>query len=255
MTMTTHLDRILPPGRGALIIPMDHGLTMGNLPGLEDPRRLLDQLIAARVDGTLMSAGMAKQLGPQARAGGLGLTLTLDFQQWGNRAGQLDAVSAVTQASSVARAADLGADAVKLLFLWGLAPEVVRRNIELIVAAAEAAHTADLPLMLEPLWMGSPLDEAEHDEVIVHGARMALELGADILKIPAVGEGALERILTWGVPTVFLGGARQDDPSALFARIRAGIAAGARGVVVGRNVWQSPRMAEMIEALREAVGG
>jgi class I fructose-bisphosphate aldolase len=53
---------------------------------------------------------------------------------------------------------------------------------------------------------------------------------------------------------VFLGGAKQDDPAALYGRIRRGIELGARGVVVGRNVWQSPDMDSSIAALRTALG-
>ena len=65
-----NVTRVLPADRAALIIPMDHGLTMGNLTGLHDPVRLLEQLLAARVDGTLLSPGLAKLLGERCRAGG-----------------------------------------------------------------------------------------------------------------------------------------------------------------------------------------
>ena len=247
------VTRVLPSDRPALIVPMDHGLTMGNLSGLQDPAKLLSQLISAKVDGTLMSPGLAKLLGGRVRAGGMSLTLTLDYQLWGDRAGTLERISDEFGVCSVARAHSLGADAVKLLMPYGLGREVTGQVLRLAAAVAGDAQQADLPLMLEPLWMGETLSADEHDGVIVHGARVALELGADILKIPAVGPAALEQILIWGVPTVFLGGARQDDPAALFERIKAGIRAGARGVVVGRNVWQSPRLLDVIASLRQAL--
>ena len=63
------VTRVLPADRPALIIPMDHGLTMGNLPGLENPAALLEQLITAGVDGTLMSPGTG-QTARRARQGG-----------------------------------------------------------------------------------------------------------------------------------------------------------------------------------------
>lgn len=247
------VTRVLPQDRPALIIPMDHGLTMGNLPGLQDPAALLEQLIGAGVDGTLMSPGLAKQLGGRCKAGGMSLTLTLDYQLWSDSAGTLEAISDVFGVCSVDRALALGADAVKLLMPYGLGREVTAQVLRLAAQVAEQTHASGTPLMLEPLWMGETLPEGEHDQLIVHGARVALELGADILKIPAVGPEALGHILTWGVPTVFLGGAKQDDPAALFERIRTGIRQGARGVVVGRNVWQSPRMLDMIAALRQAL--
>lgn len=248
-----NISQVLPPERAALIIPMDHGLTMGNLPGLQDPADLLERLIAAGVDGTLLSPGLAGRLGARCREGGLSVTLTLDYQLWSDRAGTLEHISDVFQVCSVARARDLGADAVKLLMPYGLGRGVTREVLSLAARVAEDARTHDLPLVLEPLWLGPALGADEHDEVIVHGSRVAVELGADILKIPALGTGALREVLRWGVPTVFLGGARQDDPAALFTRIREGIGLGARGVVVGRNVWQSPDMDGAIAALRGAL--
>lgn len=248
-----NVTRVLPENRAALIIPMDHGLTMGNLMGLQDPEQLLDQLLAARVDGTLLSPGLAKQLGQRCRAGGMSVTLTLDYQLWSDRAGELERISDVFRICTVQRARDLGADAVKLLMPYGLGREVTGQVLRLAAEAAQEAQTHDLPLILEPLWLGDTLTAEDHDQVIVHGARVAVELGADILKIPAIGDAALAQVLKWGVPTVFLGGAKQDNPASLMERIQHGIRMGARGVVVGRNVWQSKDMAGMIEDLRGAL--
>lgn len=247
-TLQQRLRRVLPPERKTLIVPIDHGLGMGNLSGLERPRELLRALREAGVDGTLMSAGLAKRIG--AERGGMSLTLTMDFQLWGNQPGLQEAIQAEISVSTVRRAEALEAQAVKLLFPWGLAPQVIRENVAMIAQVAEEADQAGFPLMLEPLWMGPALSAEEQDRVIVHGARIALELGADILKIPAVGAAALEQILAWGVPTVFLGGAKQDNPETLYRRIAEGLRMGARGVVIGRNIWQRPDMPEAIAAIR-----
>lgn len=247
-TLQQRLRRVLPPERKTLIVPIDHGLGMGNLPGLERPRELLRALREAGVDGTLMSAGLAKRIGVER--GPMSLTLTLDFQLWGNQPGLQEAIQAEIPVSTVRRAEALEAQAVKLLFPWGLAPQVIRENVAMIAQVAEEADRAGFPLMLEPLWMGPALSAEEQDRVIVHGARIALELGADILKIPAVGAAALEQILAWGVPTVFLGGAKQDNPETLYRRIAEGLRMGARGVVIGRNIWQRPDMPEAIAAIR-----
>lgn len=251
--LTQPLHRVLPPGRKALIIPIDHGLGMGNVPGLERPAELLTALRQAGTDGTLMSAGIAKQIGHLR--GEMSLILTLDTQLWSNRPGLLEQIQAEIPVTTVRRAVALGADAVKVLFPWGLDTGVIEENIRLIAQVAEEADQKGLPLMLEPLWMGQALSPHEHDQVIVHGARIALELGADILKVPAVGGAALEQILAWGVPTVFLGGAKQDDPQALYERIALGLQMGASGVVIGRNIWQRPDMSQAIAAIRALMQG
>lgn len=249
------IEHVLPAERAALIIPMDHGLSLGAIPGLEHPAALLRRLIDAQVDGTLMSAGMAKKLAPICKQAHLSLTITADDQYWGNIPGQPESIRGVLTACKVDRAEDVGGDVYKLIMGWGLPDEVMMQNLQVTAKAAEAAYDAGLPLMLEPLWFGPPLSAEEHDQVILHAARIAWEYGADILKIPAVGLQTLEKILLWDVPTVFLGGAKTDDRSALLERIRQGVQAGARGVVVGRNVWQSPDMDTVIGQLREAIGG
>lgn len=251
--MTNHLERlqrVIPTDRKVLIIPMDHGLVFGNIAGLERPAELLATLISYGVDGTLVSVGLARALGSALSESPLSKTVPVDHQYFGSVPGQMDRIQAVAPIVGVEQALAVGADAVKALFVWGLDDDVVRASILTAAALAKEAQVLGVPLMLEPLWFGPAMSPIEQDRLIVHASRIALELGADILKIPAVGATALADILAWGVPTVFLGGARQDDPSALFSAIRSGLAAGANGVVVGRNVWQRADVGEAIEQIR-----
>jgi fructose-bisphosphate aldolase, class I len=251
--MTTHderLARVIPPDRKVLIIPMDHGLVFGNIAGLERPAELLATLIRSGVDGTLVSVGLARALGTQLSSAPLSKTVPVDHQYFGSTPGGMERIQAIAPIVGVEQALAVGADAVKALFVWGLDDDVVRASILTAAALAKEAQALGVPLMLEPLWFGAPLPAAEQDVLIVHASRIALELGADILKIPAVGADALAKILAWGVPTVFLGGAKQDDPTALFTAIRNGLAAGAAGVVVGRNAWQRPDVAAAIDQIR-----
>ncbi len=251
--MTSHverLQRVIPADRKVLIIPMDHGLVFGNIAGLERPAELLATLISSGVDGTLVSVGLARALGTLLSGSSLSKTVPVDHQYFGSVPGKMDRIQGIAPIVGVEQALAVGADAVKALFVWGLDDDVVRASILTAAALAKEAQALGVPLMLEPLWFGSALPPSDHDAIIVHASRIALELGADILKIPAVGAEALAAILAWGVPTVFLGGAKQDDPSALFTAIRAGLTAGANGVVVGRNVWQRRDVGSAIEQIR-----
>lgn len=244
---------LLRADRKTLIVAIDHGLVMGNISGLEDPGAILDRLIDHGVDGTLLSPGLARIHGARCQAAAFPYALTTDFQLWGNRPGTLDRIGSADTICSVERAKDLGASAAKLLFMWGLDRDVVADSIAIAAHAVEEAHAVELPVMLEPLWFGEALAPHELDEVIVHGARIAVELGADILKVPAVSPKAIETMAVWGRPIVLLGGAKQDDPSALIAQITAGLEAGATGVVIGRNVWQHPDMGAVIGAIQAAL--
>src|SRR5262245_54965216 len=48
-------------GRKALVIAMDHARTLGAVEGLEDPGKVLDQVIAAGADGVMTTYGVIKR--------------------------------------------------------------------------------------------------------------------------------------------------------------------------------------------------
>lgn len=248
------IARVLPPETKVLIVPIDHGLAMGNVAGLEDPSATLQVLASNGVDGTLMSPGAARRLGGVTAEHQMSLTVTLDFQLLGEKAGDVGSVRGVAQACSVRQALELGADAVKVLFVWGAGDDLLVEDIKLIATVLEEAHLHGIPVMVEPLWFGSSLNEDEHEDFVVHAARIAFELGADILKVPVVGIASVEAMLRWGAPIVFLGGVKQNDPRSLLAGVKAGLEAGVSGVVIGRNVWQSDRMQAVLTELRGAIG-
>lgn len=95
--------------------------------------------------------------------------------------------------------------------------------------------------MLEPVIMGAPRTE----EVIVEEekvARIAYDLGAHIIKIAFPGEERTRRLVDeLQVPLVIAGGPLAGEPAETVDAIAQTIRAGARGVIVGRNIWQRER--------------
>jgi len=71
---------------------------------------------------------------------------------------------------------------------------------------------------------------------------MAAELGADILKVTYPGDPAV--LSAWscelGLPMVILGGPPSGTAHDRCALMSEAIAAGARGITIGRRVWQRP---------------
>lgn len=96
----------------------------------------------------------------------------------------------------------------------------------------------DIPLVLEPVIIGAPRSE----EVIVEEekvARIAYDLGAHIIKIAFPGEERTKRLVEeLKVPLVIAGGPLTGDPSLTVDAVAGTIRSGARGVIVGRNIWQ-----------------
>ena len=115
----------------------------------------------------------------------------------------------------------------------------------------------EIPLMIEPLLLGNhiPKDRRNDPELIAHASRIAVELGADILKIPYPDNGvALGDIVERShVPVLILGGADMETPLEMFRTARESIQVGCSGVVFGRSVWQHNLIRELIRGLKDAV--
>lgn len=249
--LTYRMGRVFGPDGRAMILPVDHGLMMGRVPGLEDPRALVAAAISAGCDGLLMSLGLARATAADfAGRGSPARLLTLDVLL---RAGDDDAGSG-TVAVPVRQAAALGADAVKVLMAWDV-PSAERAALtRRIAGVVDEAARWGIPVMVEPVAMRMPRGEAAV-ELEADAARIAMELGADIIKMPYPGSPEAMRSLTaeLGVPVVILGGPGASTAAGLVAMVAEAVSAGASGIVIGRQVWQRPQ-AERLALMKALVG-
>ncbi len=88
----------------------------------------------------------------------------------------------------------------------------------------------------------------------VTAARVAWELGADVVKLAYAGHEATfaEAVAGVGIPVVAAGGPYRSDTASVLADTRAALDAGAAGLAIGRNVFQHPeriRFARAVAAL------
>ena len=80
--LTYRLGRVFGRDGRAMILPVDHGLMLGRVPGLEDPRPVVEDALASGCDGLLMSLGVARATaGVLAERGAPARLLTLDTLQ------------------------------------------------------------------------------------------------------------------------------------------------------------------------------
>jgi class I fructose-bisphosphate aldolase len=127
-----------------------------------------------------------------------------------------------------------------------------------IAAVVAEADRWGMPVMAEPTALRMPRgDEAVQLEL--HAARIAMELGAHIIKIAYPGDPAVMKSLAaeLGLPIVILGGPRVSTAADLVRMVGEAIGSGGSGIVIGRQVWQrepSERLAVM-RALVEVVHG
>ena len=76
-------------------------------------------------------------------------------------------------------------------------------------------------------------------EEIAYAVRVGIETGVDVIKVGYPGDEAAfaEIIAGCPVPVVMAGGPKEPTLVGALEQMAAGLRAGARGAVVGRNIW------------------
>jgi fructose-bisphosphate aldolase, class I len=235
MSMDYRMRRTLPDDRVAIIMPVDHGLIFSRLPGLESPSKAIEYWAKHDVTGFMMSPGQVKQTAKLfAENPHLTRVLTIDtfYEYTEAEQGAHDLVATVEDAVRY------GVDAVKMLMPWNTTNAertALANRVGKVIAACD--HW-EIPLVLEPVLIGAPRTEEviEKEQKV---ARIAYDLGAHILKIAFPGfERTKALVDELGLPVVIAGGPLSGPSEETVDAVRETIDAGARGVIVGRNIWQ-----------------
>lgn len=238
-----------------VLVAMDHGQG-GVWPGLEDPEATLSKVIEGGPDGLVVSIGMARRFQQLfSWRGAPALIISTDFVMNSVVPKGPETMEEQRVSASVEEALALGADAIKVLLVFGRASaDLQARNFEYVCRTAEACRKWNMPIIVEPTLWGRavPPDKKADPDTVVDIARIAAELGADLVKVQYTGtaHSFLKVVKSCPVPVTILGGARTESLPSLFADVEAGLSAGACGVVFGRNVWQSDDPTQMVRALR-----
>ncbi|CEP77754.1 MAG TPA: hypothetical protein PLK41_05710 [Defluviitoga tunisiensis] len=253
------LSHILNPKSGkSVIIPIDHGLIMGNIAGLQDPLGTLENLIRLGIDATLISPGIAKiTTDIFSSKDAPGRILTIDLPLSSTIPGESGNIIGHKIIANLEFALRNAIDVVKVLLPWGEKDSVQMESIEVVATVANNCDKWNIPLMVEPVFWTSHTSKEKKTSanLIGHAARIALELGADVLKIPYTGNilEFKELLNNLKVPVFVLGGAKMDSIEDILKIAKESIEAGAKGIVFGRNVWQNSKMESLINALKEIV--
>ena len=93
------------------------------------------------------------------------------------------------------------------------------------------------------------------EEVVAHAARAGAELGADMIKTNYTGDpDSFARVVeTFPVPVIIAGGPKVETDTELLQMISDAIAVGARGVAIGRNVFQRDKPTHIVRAISRIV--
>lgn len=242
------LRRIFPPGRpGLFAVPLDHSVSMGPIDGLEAAAPLVQELQAAGADMFIVTKGTARQVAPVLASRTL---LGIHVSASTALAPNPDHKRLVGTAQE---AVALGADLLSVQVNFGV-PEEGEMLADLGVAA-DQCRALGLPLLCMTYVKGAA---ASGPDALRHAARAVADLGADIVKTgyPGSLEAFTQMVRSTPVPILIGGGSRMDDPRQLLAVVRQAMAAGGRGICIGRNLFQRRPVASLAgEVARLLHGG
>ncbi|RIK34759.1 MAG: fructose-bisphosphate aldolase [Chloroflexi bacterium] len=245
---------ILADDGRALIVAMDHGRTHGVIEGLADPGRVIEMAVAGGADGVMTTFGIVKRYRDQL-IGRIPTILRLDGGPSLYREDWL-AYTEWTLMHSVEDALALGADAVVLMAFTGIPVEM--KTLSIVAKVAGECLRAKLPLVVEALpGRCARIPDDKAPDAMASAARLGFEHGADLIKTYYTGTstGFRQVIDNCPVPVLIAGGPRMDSVEETLQVVEGALAAGAKGVVFGRNIWQHDDPPAMLRALRGLIHG
>ncbi len=241
---TRRLERIFRKDGKTVIVPMDHGVSVGPIDGLSDMGKTVNYVAKGGADAILVHAGIAKTVDTAE----LGLILHLS-----GATRLTNEPNWKMQVCTVKEAIRLGADAVSVHINVGSAHE--QDMLDNFSRILDECDDYGLPVLAMMYPRGPKIQDEHSYEVVSHAARLGYELGADIVKTNYTGDVESFRniVNSVRVPIVVAGGPKTNTVSESLRMVYESIKAGAAGVSIGRNVFQHHDPSMMTQALTEIV--
>lgn len=238
------LERILnPKTRKTVIVPMDHGVSMGPINGLD---RISDAVLAASMggaDAVVLHKGMIK-------------AISKSFDPEMALIVHLSASTSISPSplrkslvSTVEEAVRLGADCVSVHVNIGNSYE--KLMLKDLSRVAKESEEWGIPLLAMMYPRGERVKDEYDPRLVAHAARLGAELGADIVKVSYTGDPESFQKVVEGtpVPVVIAGGPRMDSDKDVLKMVKEAMEVGAKGTSIGRNVFQHPDPILMCKAI------
>jgi fructose-bisphosphate aldolase/2-amino-3,7-dideoxy-D-threo-hept-6-ulosonate synthase len=241
---TRRLRRIFQPDNHTVIVPMDHGVTIGPIKGIENMQTITSKLLDGGADALVVHKGIAKSI--DAKTAGLIVMLSGSSNLNPNQNNKV-------QVCSVTEAVRIGADAVSVHVNVGAQDE--DKMLQVLGKVSDQCDVYGLPL-LAMMYPRGPKTTLEHvPQSVAHAARIGAELGADIIKTNYTGDVNTFRTVveSCGVPEVIAGGPQSETPKDVLQTTYEAMEAGGAGLSIGRNIFQHDNPTLMVKALSAIV--
>lgn len=225
------LDRIRT-GDSYLIVPMDHGITIGAVDGLREIESTVNAVTRGGADAVLTQKGIAPRIHDHKNGAGYIVHLNASTAIGPNSNDK-------RKTGSITDAIRAGADAVS--FHINVGSDFEREQLEELGQLTGEATEYGMPVLAMAYARGGDLDEAgEHDATnLAHAVRLAEEVGADVVKTAYSGDGeSFQQVVdATRLPVVIAGGSKGSDRETV-EMVRGTMDAGGAGVSMGRSIFQ-----------------
>lgn len=233
--------------RRTVIVPMDHGISVGPIDGLMDMKQAVQNVAEGGANAIVEHKGL---VGEGHRGGGQDIGLIIHLSASTNLS---PLPNTKTLVCSVEEAIKLGADAVSIHINLGDSQE--KEMLNDFGKISYESRTWGIPLLAMVYPRGEKVADEYDVEVVKHAARVGSEMGADIVKVSYTGsrESFSQVIAGSTIPVVIAGGPKMDSDRDILEMVKGSIEAGGSGVSIGRNVFQHKDPKKMVQAIAAIV--
>ncbi len=223
-----------------LIIPMDHGTTVGPLRGLYNIEKTIAD-VSEYATAILLHKGVIRAL---KNVPDIGIIMHLSAStvlgsepNWKVKVG------------SVQEAVRLGVDAVSIHINLGNIREPYM--LQHIGEISEQCDLWQIPLISMIYPRGENIKDPYDMKTLSHVVRLGAELGSDIIKTNYTGDPkTFEKVVESSFkPVIVAGGPKTKTEQEFLEMIKGAMDAGAAGVAIGRNVFSSDDPGKMVKAI------
>ncbi len=247
--MHTKVSNLLTNGK-TILLAYDHGLEHGpkdfNLKNV-DPEHVFNIALEAELNGIIVQPGVAEKY-HKGRYADIPLVVKLNGKD-----SIVEEEPYSPKTCSVSRAIELGAEGVGYTLYLGSGRE--HEMIKEFSEVVEKAHQQRVPVIAWIYPRGEYVENELNPDLLEYGARIGLELGADMVKMKYHGD---KDHLNWmtkcaGRTKLLMAGGEKRGIKDFFRTAREVMNAGASGLAVGRNVWQSEKPFSVAKTLKSIV--
>jgi len=239
--MKNRLSRILMPGTNrTVMLAIDHGYFLGPTTGLEEPARTIAPLLA-HADSLMLTRGVLRRCVPPESD----VPIVLRVSGGTSVLRELSHESLTVAFEDALR---LNASAVTLSVFVGAEGE--RTSLTNLATLVDQGERHGVPVLAVTA-VGK--DMARDARYLGLASRIAAELGAHMVKTYYC-DGFDQVVRDTPVPIVVAGGKKVAERDAIELAFHS-VQAGAAGVDMGRNIFQSDCPVGMIRAVRAVVHG